>query len=700
RFHQSAVEQNRRVGPGWEPVKAPLEELLKQVRRERLKIFVGRGQWAQAGRIAMRLGVDYPNDRGVLRDIYHLQLAEAAATLRPDAADSFEDFRRLRDALDQYVERVAEEGKGDELVGAARRRLREEAERYAAEARKLAAAGDAAAAREQLLRAQRLDPALEGVSELRSALDAKYPILYVGMRGLPERVSPPLARTDADRRAVELVFEGLVEAVPDRTLGRRYRPVLAEAAPGLVPLGRSFRLRPGVKWAPPGGSPGEPPRPFDANDVRGTLEMLRAKPDTWAARDAVLLEEVRGIANPLRLDLILRRGYLDPLAPMTFKVLPARRLRQSQSGAFDTGFARQPVGTGPYRFDGVEREQSGRLCAVFRANPYYGQRPGQLGRPFIREIRLFDVTGSSDPVADLARGNMHIWLDLTSADLARLRADAAAAAQARIYTNRSHRRVHFLAVNHRMPALQSPELRRGLAAAIDREKILDEVFRAGEAGAHRALAGPFPPGSWPAPEKAQPLHNAVLAGSLLGEKAPKELRLAYPADDPAAQEACQRIKEQIEQAAGGKTEVILEKFPPEELYRKVELEHVFDLAYYHFDYADDLFWLGGLFDRGATGTGGRNYMGYLGQGAGAEDLRLEQLVNAPHEHRDFALLRRQAAALHAQFVTQMPFIPLWHLDRHAAVRRDVEIVIEGADADPSLLDPATFFTGVEAWKLR
>src|SRR5262249_8360129 len=47
------------------------------------------------------------------------------------------------------------------------------------------------------------------------------PILYVGVRSLPEFLSPATAWTDAERQAVELLFESLVTVGTDPSLGER-----------------------------------------------------------------------------------------------------------------------------------------------------------------------------------------------------------------------------------------------------------------------------------------------------------------------------------------------------------------------------------------------------------------------------------------------------------------------------------------------
>jgi len=264
--------------------------------------------------------------------------------------------------------------------------------------------------------------------------------------------------------------------------------------------------------------------------------------------------------------------------------------------------------------------------------------------------------------------------------------------------------------------MQSADLRRGIAHAIQRNDILTSKFRDGDAVSlfHHSLVGPFPTGTWACPERAGELFRKQLAATLLSNRVqnqgPVKLSLKYPNNDLAIGLACSQMKDQIEklsQAPGSEAKITIELIglSPNDLRRHVEVEHDFDLAYYSFDYRNDLFNLGGLLDPAAAKTHGRNYMGYLANGAGADpsDRRLEQLLNELRIHRDFrGDLRGRYHELHRLFVDRMPFIPLWQLDRHMVVHRKVGIQFDGRDGEdlPTLLDPVTIFTQVQEWKLE
>ena len=154
--------------------------------------------------------------------------------------------------------------------------------------------------------------------------------------------------------------------------------------------------------------------------------------------------------------------------------------------------ARKPFGSGPYRYEGREKDGD-REAAVFRANPYYSQRAGKFGLPNIQEIR-FVVPDPSTVADDFAKGQMHLVLDVPSGDVLRYTSNPASAGIVQVCTPTLNRRIYMLAINHRRLKLQNADL---CAAACrrpsDRETILDNVYRpGGDHTDHRALTGPFP----------------------------------------------------------------------------------------------------------------------------------------------------------------------------------------------------------------
>src|SRR5262249_31788117 len=190
--------------------------------------------------------------------------------------------------------------------------------------------------------------------------------------------------------------------------------------------------------------------------------------------------------------------------------------------------------------------------------------------------------------------------------------------QSQIGTNvkivtRPSRRIHYLAVNHAKVALggdAGQKLRSALAHAIQREAILDGVFRGGVKEFHKPLTGPFPPGAWPCdPKSTTSLDDAALAGAEFRqiENLVDRLTLKYPADDASIVKACQLIQQQVNELKVG-LNLELIALPPAEFRRQVLSERDYDLAYCRFKYRDDWFDIGGLLEPKATGPGSRNVL--------------------------------------------------------------------------------------------
>ena len=181
--------------------------------------------------------------------------------------------------------------------------------------------------------------------------------LYVGVPQLPVTFSPATATTDTEHQALDLLFESLVRPTYSDKYGQRYVLNLAAQQPRMIPLGRQFAIRRDIFW-----SNGDH---LSGADVRQTVLMLIGSGQANLLRSA----RMTGVDN-YELDIKLKQGYIDPLALMSFKVLPAgvHDLR-------DPGFARGPIGSGPFRL----KSPSSADEVVFEANPYYAGRRGGSG---------------------------------------------------------------------------------------------------------------------------------------------------------------------------------------------------------------------------------------------------------------------------------------------------------------------------------
>ncbi|TMQ30199.1 MAG: hypothetical protein E6K70_24600 [Planctomycetota bacterium] len=182
-----------------------------------------------------------------------------------------------------------------------------------------------------------------------------------------------------------------------------------------------------------------------------------------------------------------RQGYMDPLSFMDFKVLP-ESLAQVKDAA---EFATAPVGSGPFRYS-KDKSRAGEEV-VFEANPYYANRQGKIGLPRIREIHfIVSKDRQKDFTKGREQGQMCLLLDLPTARIK----EVSTIPEVSVLPKMRNRRIYFLAVNNRSTVLRSQPLRRAIAHGINREQILTDVFRDGNADFHRPLNGPYPRYSW------------------------------------------------------------------------------------------------------------------------------------------------------------------------------------------------------------
>jgi len=676
RWHESALQTGKRRGKEWEAVeKALRKQLLDEVLLGQMRLLAQAKDWDRVLDLTHRLAVAYGNtDERIFEPV-----ASMIGSALHDPTSSEEKIKdalkRLHDLEMEFPDNKAFRPFGD-LLRARAQQLLDKAKSLAGDKKD---PQNLQRARELLYEAKQTWPQLPELRTFENELGLERPILRVGVRGpLPQYFSPAWACTDNERRIVEMLFEGLVKLVPDETGGFRYRPGLAESPPKVVPLGRQFDLPRNAYW-----SDG---RRLNSADIENSLDLLRigkgvGRSRVWGA----LLADIESIKSPYQLTLRLKQGFLDPLAPMTFKILPRDLPVTTEE------FARKPVTSGPFLLDLVHSRQSDetkRECLVFTANPYYGQRRTKRGVPHIQEIRFYTYANNANGLAaDLRSGRLDLVLDLTAKEAEELKKQNADIVVPMPSPAIPNRRIYFLAVNTRQ--LDDAKLRQALSCAIDREGLLNKHFRAApNTPLHQPLCGPFPARSWACkPEKdsnkAHPsLFDPERAQLLSGNIKAGPFKLKYAADNPDLDEAIRDLCAQVKDRTG----VVLEPMPvtPYQLREAVERTKDYDLAYYHYDFLDEIYWLEPLFGPPPDADDSNNLFKF-------HNGELMNLLLWMKSYRSFAEVRQYQWRAQERLNLEMPFIPLWQLDPLLAYRRNVQ---------PAALDPLLLFGNIEEWRMQ
>ncbi len=273
----------------------------------------------------------------------------------------------------------------------------------------------------------------------------------------------PLAESDASAAEVTngLIYETLLDC-RDGT----YKPGLAESWDVSNDGMRiAVRVRSGVRW--------HDRRAFGVLDVQATVEpLLRNGTDA-----PVLRAELADVAS---IELVTERTVRFVLKrPSDFALralcdvpmLPDHLVHGIRPEA--SPIARQPIGTGPFRFAGWEH---GKRIRLERAPEYWGPPPG------VDEI-VFDF----DPDAVRAlnrtrRGEIDVLSRVIDAHYPDQVEPTTLHGASTLLRLRS-RRYSFLSVNHQHYPLSDPRFRRALAALWDRGRFAGEL--------HNDLARPI-----------------------------------------------------------------------------------------------------------------------------------------------------------------------------------------------------------------
>lgn len=670
--HESALQQNLRRGTAWtQRAGRPLANALFNFRLGRLDQLLAARHLEQAQALCERLYGDL-GDAGDERRTALRQRYERALLGPAQQALEQGDLAGARQLLGMLESRYPRE------PSAATEKLNK---RLESEAKDLLHQAEQSADSDRLSALQLVDaaraaaPELEEIDEFQRRLGLAYAVLECVYPELPESFSPLTATTPAQRHASALLFESLVRWTLDPRLGPHYACQLADRDVTALPRGRRFQLpkTPPAKWS---DYSNEQPYFCTAADVGWTLKLLREKscPGYSAARSRLLsAADPASSGNAFLADIRLARDYWQPMSLMEFPILPKHCFAAGGTKEEWAAFNASPVGSGPYRL--AER---GADRVRFVAHPHYRV----AGLPKIREISFRRFSGDAT-INEIVEGRIHLAYGLTAEQV-----DKLAQRNKHVQTLRP-RSVWFLAPNYRRPGLQNQELRLALAHAIDRDAILDGVFRPrGRSRDHAALTGPFPADSWAsnrdAPSFSADRARAFAANALraLGKLPP--LTLVYPAGDPNAESACRMIQKQA-----AKVEILLspQAAEPGEFADRILKRHDFDLVYWRQDYRDETFELRPLFDPdpAAQAAGGANFMGVVPDDAMAGFFRELTL------HKRFADVRGQMLKLHDHVARTAVVIPLWQLDAYVAV----DDSLAGVSLDPDVL-----FGDVQHWEIN
>ncbi len=312
------------------------------------------------------------------------------------------------------------------------------------------------------------------VRAMTVAIPAQGGTLIEGAVGQPRFVLPILAQTsDTDMDLSRLVYSGLFAVGADGTLTPDLATTMTASEDGKT---YTVELRDGVRW-----HDGEP---FTSEDVLLTMRLIRDP-----AVKSPLAPSFEGIRVEKVSDRAVRFALDEPYAPfpysLTVGILPSHLWADvpPQSVALSERILR-PVGTGPFQFEKLKKAAfSGEIheYRLVRNERYHGPAPLLDGVTF----KFFSST--DDLVRALRRSEVG-GVSLLPPSLVQ---EAARARAVRIQRLGLPQYFAVFFNQAKSPPLSDLAVRRALAGATDRERMIREALH-GEAS---AVAAALPPGS-------------------------------------------------------------------------------------------------------------------------------------------------------------------------------------------------------------
>lgn len=468
--------------------------------------------------------------------------------------------------------------------------------------------------------------------------------LVYGRGGDSVELDPADVSDGESVKVAEQIFENLV-AYTDG--GSEIVPELAESwetsADG---LDWTFHLRSGVTFHD--GSP------FDADSVVFTFQRFidpnhPYRFDTGGfpyAPNYHCIERVEAVdAHTVRFHLRTSSAvFLANLAMFPAGIVSKHALEERGEG-----FAQNPSGTGPFRF--VSWRRNDRIVLTVNEG-YWRERPG------VDEVVFAVVPENAARLERLARGELHIIDGINLSDIERIQGDSSLRLLSTPGMN-----FGYLSMNNEEPPFDDVNVRRAVAHAIDKRKLVDLVFY----GRAQPAVNPMPPTIWGYNQDIVDYpHDPARARELLGGRTIQTTLHAMPNPRPYMPEplaVAQAIKEDL-RAVGIDVEIVSPSWDAY-LADVANGHHRMALLGWTTDNGDPDNFLHELLDPDTAVRGSANNISFYRSDA-VHALLIEAQRNTDHAERE-RLYRRAQEIIH----DDCPMIPLVYLDNLAASRAEV-----------------------------
>jgi peptide/nickel transport system substrate-binding protein len=199
-------------------------------------------------------------------------------------------------------------------------------------------------------------------------------------------------------------------------------------------------------------------RPFTADDVIFTIKAVQREDVSSQLKHVALAIDDMKAEDDHTVTLHLAHPVSNLFD--LFEVTPI-----VDKDTFDDLLAgKKIVGTGPFE---VENYTPGSGAELKRYDDYW-----QEGRPYLDGVNISVQSQSQSMLSSLRSGQSQLALDMAPVDAVSVKEDPRFA----VVESEADDSVYYVASNVQIPPLDKPEVRQGIAWAIDRDRILDQAL--------------------------------------------------------------------------------------------------------------------------------------------------------------------------------------------------------------------------------
>lgn len=246
--------------------------------------------------------------------------------------------------------------------------------------------------------------------------------------------------------------------------------------------------------------------PFDANAVKVTFDHI-VDPNTKSKSAASALGPYK--ATQVIDQHTARIVFEQPNAAFLNEAAGFSMISPTALQKYGADFARNPVGSGPFKF----KEYVVGQHVVVERNPDYnwGPSPIRTGAPLLNEITFRILADAGARFNALQTGEIHFAPNLNPQDIAKVKGSS----QYKVYQVQSTGMPWNIMVNAQKPPTDDVNVRRALQYATDQQAIIKTLFFGLHTAADQVFT-PITPGYDPS-LKGMYMHDAAKAGQLLDQ---------------------------------------------------------------------------------------------------------------------------------------------------------------------------------------